>query len=133
MKRLCQGLAVCLLLWGCAASQPPREIEATFRSFLQAVKAGNQEIILATAPFLATLTEAQRSRAIRTFTAFALEEPSKLRVQAARGAGESYLLRVSAPGGAAAIVVPFHRNQQGAWEMSPVIESVQHIDVVPAR
>ena len=133
MKRLCRCLCVCLLLWGCAASQPQREIEATFRSFLSAIKAGNQESILLTAPFLATLSDTQRASAIQSFKRLAIEDSGRLHVEVARGSDETYLLRVSATGEAVAIVVPFKKNDRGLWEMSPVLEAVQHIDIVPAR
>jgi hypothetical protein len=133
MKRLCQCLCVCLLLWGCAASQPQREIEATFQSFLSAVKAGNQESILRTAPFLAALSDTQRASAIQSFKRLAIEDPGKLRTEVARVSGETWLLQVSITGEAGAIAVPFHKNNRGLWEMSPVLEAVQHIDIVPAR
>ena len=54
-------------------------------------------------------------------------------MEVARGGGGTYLLRVSVFGGAAAMVVPFRRNARGRWEMSPNLEAVRHIDIVPAR
>jgi len=132
MKRLCQCLCVCLLLWGCAASQPQREVVATFQSFLSNIKAGNQEKILLTAPFLASLSVKQRAAAVQSFQRLAIEDSGKLNMEVTRGSGETYLLRVSVPGEAAAMV-PFHKNDRGLWEMSPVLGAVQHVDIVPAR
>ncbi len=105
---------------------------ATFQSFLVSVKAGDQEKILATAPFLASLPAKQREAAIQSFRRLATWS-SRLRLAVSPGAKETYLLQVSAPGESAPILVPFHRNQKGQWEMSSVLEAVQHIDIVPAR
>jgi hypothetical protein len=133
MKRLCQSLCICLLLWGCAAPQPQREIIETFQSFLSDIKAGNREKILLEAPFLASLSVRQRAAAVKPFQRLAAQDSGRLHMEVRRGSAETYLLRVSVSGEAAALVVPFHRNEQGLWEMSPVLEAVQHIDIVPAR
>lgn len=133
MKRLPRFTCVLFLLWGCTASQSQQEIVAAFRTFLADVKAGNQEGILAAAPFFARLPAAQRDAAVRAFRRLADAEPGKLSLQATQGARGSYELRVSVQGEAAAMVVPFHRNPRGTWEISPVLTAVQHIDVVPAR
>ena len=126
-------MAACLLLWGCTASQPQREITAAFRAFLADVKAGNQQKILAAAPFLVSLDAAQREKALEPFLALAEENPNTLKTDVQRGAGDLYLLRVSASGKPASMVVPFIRRGQGRWEVSPVISGIQHFDVVPAR
>jgi hypothetical protein len=126
-------MAACLLIWGCAASQPQKEITAAFQAFLADVKAGNQEKILAAAPFLTSLDAGQREKALEPFRMLAGEGPGNLKTEVSRGAGDLYLLRVSAPGQQASLVVPFIRRGQGQWEMSPVISAIQHIDVVPAR
>ncbi len=132
MKRLRHCIGICLLLWGCTASQPQQEIVATFQSFLVNVKAGNQEKILVTAPFLASLSAKQREAAVQTFRRLATWS-SRLRMAVSPGARETYVLQVSVPGESTPILVPFHRNEKGRWEMSPVLEEVQHIDIVPAR
>ena len=132
MKGLRRCIGTCLLLWGCTASQPQQEIMATFQSFLVNVKAGDQEKILLTAPFLARLPAEQREVVFQTFRRLATWS-SRLHMAVSQGAKETYLLQVSAPGDSAPILVPFRRNDRGQWEMSPVLEAIQHIDIVPAR
>jgi hypothetical protein len=131
LKRLYAFASVCLLLWGCAASQPSGEIIAAFRSFLLDVKAGNQEKVLATAPFLAPLPTGQREAALTYFRRLAAQDPGSLHLFVSQGAGRSWLLHISAPGEQSAMVVPFQKNADGLWEMSPVVRAIQHIDVIP--
>jgi len=133
MRRFRRCIGACLLLWGCSASQPRQEIVSTFMAFLSDVKAGEQEKILLVAPFLGALPASKRESAVISFRVFADAEPGSLHTEVARGSGGTYLLRVSVPGSAAAMVVPFHRNAGGRWEMSPNLEAVRHIDIVPAR
>lgn len=124
------------LLWSCAASEPQKEISSVFLSFLADVKAGNNQGVFATAPFLATLSSSQRDAALGSFRSYAnlaSQDATRLRMQVAPGARGTYVLQVSVPGGGAGILVPFHKNDQGRWEMSPVLETIQHIDVVPAE
>jgi len=118
---------------GCSASQPQQEISSAFTTFLADVRAGNQEKVLAAAPFLASLPTAQREAALQTFQSLAAEDAALLRMQVAPGAQGTYVLQVSVRGGAAGIVVPFHKNDHGTWEMSPLVEMIQHIDIVPAQ
>ncbi len=133
MKRLYAFTGLFLLLWGCAPSQPSGEIISAFRTFLIDVKAGNQEKILVTAPFLASLPAAQKEAALLYFRRLSAQDPARLNLSVSHGAGSIWLLEVSAPGEKSAIVVPFRRNVQGQWEMSPVVRAIQHFDVIPAR
>ncbi len=133
MKRLAGFIGVLLLLWGCTNSQPQREIMSTFRTFLSDVSAGNQRGILATAPFLASLPAGRREAAIQSFRRFADADPDRVSLRVIREDGGTYELQVSVRDAAGAIIVPFHRNNRGAWEISPVIEAARHIDVIPAR
>ncbi len=126
-------MAACLVISGCAASGPQKEITAAFRAFLAEVRAGDQEKIQAAAPFLASLDARQREKALEPFRLLAGEDPRDLRMDVERGAGEIYLLRVRVAGTQRSLVVPFLRRGQGQWEMSPVVSAIQHIDVVPAR
>jgi hypothetical protein len=125
-------MSACLLLWGCAPSQPQREITAAFRAFLTDVKAGDQQKIQARAPFLESLKPAEKEKALEPFRQLAGENSGDLALQVDRGAGKTYILRVSVRG-RISLLVPFVQDGQGAWEMSAVISEVQHIDVVPAR
>lgn len=59
-------------------------------------------------------------------------------MEVSQRSGETWLLRVSVSGkgtppAGAALIVPFHKNPRGEWEMSPALKAVQHIDAVPAR
>jgi hypothetical protein len=131
VKRLCAFTSVCLLLWGCAPSQPAGEIISAFKEFLLDVKAGNQEKILAAAPFLAPLPASQKEAALTYFRRLAALDPARLNLFVSHGAGGIWLLHISAPGERSAMVVPFRRNVQGQWEMSPVVQAIQHFDVIP--
>lgn len=133
MKRLYAFTTLFLLLWGCVPTQPSGEIPGVFHSFLQEVKAGNQGKILATAPFLATLPADQREAALTYFRGLAARDPASLNLSVSPGAGSTWLLHISAPGEQSAMVVPFRRNLHGQWEMSPVVQAIQHFDVIPAR
>lgn len=77
------------------------------------------------------MSASKRETAVMSFQVFAEADPGSLHMEVARGGGGTYLLRVSVFGGAAAMVVPFRRNAR--WEMSPNLEAVRHIDIVPAR
>ncbi len=132
IRRYGLSLLACLLVWGCAQSQPQREITAAFRAFLADVQAGDQEKMQSAAPFLGTLKPVDRELALQPFQLLASAKPDTLSLDVSRGAGMLYLLRVSVPG-RTPFVVPFIRNTAGSWEISPVLSEVQHIDVVPAR
>ncbi|HVO39514.1 MAG TPA: hypothetical protein VMV03_10860 [Spirochaetia bacterium] len=133
MKRLSGFMAVCLLLWGCAPSQPSGEIMSAFRTFLQNVRAGDMVKVSATAPFLVSLPASQKEATLTYFRWLADKDPASLHLFVSHGAGSSWLLHVSAPGEKSAIVVTFLRNVDGRWVMGPAVKAIQHIDIVPAR
>ncbi len=133
MKRSFHCLLLSLLLAGCVASQPAQEIAATFRSFLMSVTAGDEPRILSMAPFLSDLSRENRASAIQSFQRLARTDPKRITLKVSHGTGAAYLLTVSIRGEAGAIVIPFRRDDKDHWVMSPVIEEVRHIDVVPAR
>ena len=122
----------CLVVWGCAASHPEKEVTAAFRALLADAKAGSQERVLAAAPFLASVSDKQREAVMQTFQRLARSAPGTLVTEVSRGAGGTYMLRAHVPDGKGDVVLPFVRNGQGRWEVSPVVTAVQHIDVVPA-
>jgi len=132
VKRLGACICSCLLIWSCAPAQPQREIAGSFRVFLTAVKAGDQQKIQAEAPFLLSLKMADKEKALEPFRLLAGQDPSDLELRVSRGAGATYILRVSVKGHES-LLVPFVQDRQGKWEMSAVISEVQHIDVVLAR
>ena len=133
MRRLLRFAGLCLLLSGCAVSQPAGEIMAAFKSFLVNVKAGDQARILSTAPFLSGLPAAQKESALSYFRRLAAQDPQRLHLFVSRDAAGRWLLHVSAPGEQSAIVVQFRRNDLGQWEMSPTVSETRQIDIVPAR
>jgi hypothetical protein len=131
MRHPCFYALFFLLLWGCAAARPQREIEETFRAFLGSLETGDLARARETAPFLDDLPGERRDAAIRSFRLLGNGGPGT-RTRVVRGSEGSYLLYASAPD-RSEIAVPFHRNALGNWEMSPVLEAVQHIDIIPAR
>ena len=126
MKRL--GLALLVLsLAGC--TQPASGITAAFRSLLRSVEQGDIAKAEQVAPFLSTLAPAQKDAVLLSLRSLA-GEPVAMDVSG--GSGGTWLLRVTRSGGQP-LLVPFRRGRGGKWEMSPVLEQTQHIDVVPAR
>ncbi|HUI72006.1 MAG TPA: hypothetical protein VL354_15915 [Spirochaetia bacterium] len=115
LRRLGLCWATSLLVWGCAASQPQREVTEAFRAFLADVRSGDQEKILATAPFLSSLPAKQKEAALQSFERLASQDPDKLSLDVSPGPGQTYLLRVDT------LVVPFVKDGQGHWEISPVV------------
>ncbi len=128
MKRLGLTLLVFSLV-GCVHEQPASGIIAAFQSLLRAVEQGDSAKAQQIAPFLSGLDREQADAVMRSLRPLAAE---KLDLAVSRGSGGTWLLRVSRAG-SAALLVPFRRGDNGRWEMSPVLEQKQHIEVVPAR
>ncbi len=126
MKLLVAGL-LALALAGCGGP-PEREIVSTFRSFVIAVEIGDAEKQETIAPFLLTLDPPLRAQAVSALRALAAGNPE---MRVTRGAGSTWLLQVAHDG--STLSVPFRRNERGRWEMSPVLESTYHFDIVPGK
>lgn len=133
MRRLFPWLALSLLLVGCSLSPPAAQITSTFRSFLQSVKTDDEKGIMATAPFLGGLSAEKRQAVVQSFQRLALDAPRKLTLSVSKGPDKSYLLRVSLPGKPGAVLVPFHRDAAGRWQIVPTLKGVQRIKVVARR
>jgi hypothetical protein len=127
VKRLCLSLIV-ISLSACARA-PESEIIDRFRAFQRAIEADDAAEARGIAPFLFTLPEAQKQAAIASLRSLA---GAGTEMTVSRGSADTWLLRVSR-GGSTLALVPFRRGAGGRWEMSPVAQQTQHIDVVPAR
>ncbi len=120
----------CLLafaLAGCGGP-PESEIVSTFRAFVTAAESGDTDRQEAIAPFLTTLDPARRAQALAALRALAAGNPA---MKVTRGAGATWLLQIPRDG--STVSVPFRRNERGRWEMSPVLESTLHFDIIPGK
>jgi hypothetical protein len=126
VKRLCLALLV-VTLAGCA--QPASGIAAAFRSLLRSVEQGDIAKVEQVAPFLSSLAPEQKDAVLRSLRSLSGQT---LELAVSAGSGGTWVLRVSRQG-SPPLLVPFRRGSGGRWQMSPVLEQTQHIDVVPAR
>ena len=126
MKVLVAAL-LALALAGCGGP-PDAAIVSTFRSFVAAAENGDTEKQETIAPFLTTLEPARRAQAVAALRELAAGNPA---MRVTRGAGSTWLLQI--PRGGSTVSVPFRRNERGRWEMSPVLESTLHYDIVPGK
>jgi hypothetical protein len=124
-------LLLAILLSGCAAARPEKEIEGAVRALVAAAAAGDRARVEAVAPFLHDIPDAQRQAAMQALAGLATQ---RIDVRVRKAQDGSYAAEVRTGGPAAGnLVVPFRRAADGRWEIQALVEQTRHIDIVPAR
>jgi hypothetical protein len=126
-----RSLLLAILLSGCAAARPEKEIEGAFRALVAAAAAGDGARVESVAPFLHDVPDAQRQAAMQALAGLATQR-TDVRVRKAQDDSYTAEVRTGGPAGGS-LIVPFRRAAGGRWEVQALLEQTQHIDIVPAR
>lgn len=133
MKKYILFILVAVIISACIRDSYYKEIEISFNQFLDSIEAEDMPQIEKLVPFLSDMSVEEQNT---IFESFRVLKEIDYDLDITKISDDTYTLRINPIDSAslwAGITIPYQQNSKGLWVMAPLIESVQFIDIIPAK
>lgn len=133
MKKCLVLILITLLIVSCNQDVDKKGIESSFKQFLKSLEIGDLQQTEKFVPFLTDLNEEEQAIVLEPFRVLS---DIGYDLEISKFTDDTYNLRINTKDSNplwSGISIPYHQNSDGLWVMAPIIESVQFIDIIPAK
>ena len=133
MKKYLLLLLITIGIFSCNRDVTQKEIEDSFKQFLKSLQIENVQQTENFIPFLAGMNPEEQNTILEPFRSLS---DIGYDLEISKISDDTYNLRINTKDSDplwSAIAIPYKQNSEGLWVMAPIIESVQFIDIIPAK
>jgi len=133
MKKYFLFILLTIFIVSCFQDPNQRKISNSFSQFLDSINVEDLQKENTLVPFLSGLSVEDRNTILKPF--YELNK-KKYKLEISKKSSDLYYLKIRTNNSDSIwtnIILPYHKNNEGQWVMSPIIKSVRTFDIIPAK